>query len=126
MKVFYSFLFTILTLQYCLAFAPENHLSEPQEQRARKLFLEIKCPVCAGQVIESSQTEIAFELRKLVREQIIAGKNDEEIKSYLIEKYGDDILNSTPFNQKTALLWVLPMIFVIIGIWIIRNFSRKP
>jgi len=44
----------------------------------------------------------------------------------LIEKYGDDILNSTPFNQKTALLWVLPMIFVIIGIWIIRNFSRKP
>ena len=115
MKAFYSLLFAIFTLQYCLAFAPEDYLPEPQEQRARKLFLEIKCPVCAGQVIESSETEVAFALRKLVRSQIIEGKSDEEIRSYLVGKYGDEILNSAPFNKKTALLWFLPLVFAVIG-----------
>ena len=80
MKVFYSLFLLITTLQYCFALSPENHLPEPQEQRARELFLQINCPVCSGQVIESSDTKIAFQLRKLVREKIIEGKSNTEIK----------------------------------------------
>jgi len=125
MRIFYSLLFTILTFHHCFAFVPEKHLPEQQEQKARELFLQIRCPVCAGQVIDSSETEIAFELRKLVREQISAGKSDKEIKSYLIEKYGDDILNSPPFNTRNALLWILPSFFMIFGILVIWRFNQK-
>jgi cytochrome c-type biogenesis protein CcmH/NrfF len=125
MKVFYSFLFIIITSQHSFAISSESYLPEYQEKRARELFLQIKCPICDGQVIESSNTEIAFELRKLVRSKIIEGRTNKEIKFYFVEKYGDDILNSTPFNLKTALLWILPLIFVIIGILIIKNLSRK-
>lgn len=102
------------------AFAPEDHLSRPQEQRARNLFLQVKCPVCQGQVIESSDTEIAYQLRKLIRQKITQGKSDAQIKSYLIEKYSDDILVSAPINSKTFLLWFLPLIFAVFGVILLR------
>ena len=106
------------------ALTPETHLPEPQEQRARELFLQIKCPVCAGQVIESSNTEIAFQLRKLVREKIAEGKSDEEIKSYLIAEYGEDILNSPNFNLANIWLWILPLIFMVGGVWLLRRIVK--
>ena len=107
------------------ALTPENHLSEPQEQRARELFLQIKCPVCAGQVIESSSTEIAFQLRKLVREKIAEGKSDREIKDYLVAEYGEDILNSPNFNSSNIWLWVLPLIFVVGGVLLLKKIVKS-
>jgi len=107
------------------AFSPEAHISEPQEQRAHELFLQIKCPVCAGQVIESSGTEIAFQLRKLVREKIVEGKSDEEIKSYLVAQYGEDILNSPNFNLTNMWLWILPLIFMVGGAWLLRKIIKS-
>ncbi len=115
--------FVVFLFFVCNSFAlsPEAHISEPQEQRARELFLQIKCPVCAGQVIESSDTEISFQLRKLVREKIVEGKSDEEIKSYLVTHYGEDILNSPNFNFTNMWLWILPLMFMIGGAWLLRN-----
>jgi len=131
MKVFYN-----LAISLCVgvllfsslnsfALSPEQHLPEQQEQRARELFLQIKCPVCAGQVIESSDTQIAFQLRKLVREKIADGKSDEEIKSYLATEYGDDILNSPNFNFSNICLWVLPLIFVVCGVLFLRRITQN-
>jgi len=130
MKIYYNFftyfIFFIVFLASLNSFAlvPENHLPEQQEQRARELFLQIKCPVCAGQVIESSNTEISFQLRKLVREKIVAGKSDEEIKSYLVDEYGEDILNSPTSGLVNYLLWILPIIFILVGVFIIRKFTK--
>lgn len=123
MKIFCSFAFAIFIFlsHNCLAISPEQHLSDPEEQRARELFLQIKCPVCAGQVIESSETEIAAQLRKLVREKISAGESDEKIKEDLVQEYGDDILNSQPISGKNILLWVLPLAFVVGGVLIVRK-----
>ena len=115
------FLFFLLITKQSFALTPETHLPEPQEQRARELFLQIKCPVCAGQVIESSNTEISFELRKLVREKIVQGKSDEEIKTYLVAEYGEDILNSPNFNLKNICLWILPLIFMVGGVLLLKK-----
>jgi cytochrome c-type biogenesis protein CcmH len=109
----------------CFALVPENHLPEPQEQRARELFLQIKCPVCLGQVIESSNTEISFQLRKLVREKIVEGKSDKEIKVYLVAEYGEDIINSPTSSLINYLLWILPVIFILVGVLIIRKFTKS-
>lgn len=100
------------------ALSVEEHLSnEADEQRARKLFLEVRCLVCQGQVIESSDTEFSFEMRKLIRNKITQGKNDQEIKEELIAEFGEDILTSRRLNKSNLLLWVLPVIFAILPIF---------
>ena len=77
------------------------------------LFLEVRCLVCQGQVIENSNTEFSFEMRKLIRQKISDGKNDEEIKSELIKEFGTDILVYSDFGKNNFLLWLLPIIFGI-------------
>ena len=97
----------------------ENFLSKKDEDRAQKLFLQIKCLACQGQVIENSDTQIAFEMRKLIREQINSGLKNEEIKEKLVKEYGSQILTDPPFNIKTFYLWLLPILTFFFGFVII-------
>jgi len=107
-------------------FASENFLPEIQEQRAQRLFLQVKCLVCEGQVIENSNTQIALQMRKLIREKIIQGLSDQEIKDFLVKNYGDEILTSPPINHNSWLLWFLPLIaFVIFIIILVKKFKCK-
>jgi cytochrome c-type biogenesis protein CcmH len=99
-----------------LAMSPEEYLQREQEQRARELFLQVKCPICAGQVIESSDTQVAYQLRKLIRSKISEGQSNKEIKNYLVKKYGDDILNVPIANTRGFILYFLPILFLIFGI----------
>src|SRR6185369_6405265 len=72
------------------ALAQEAQLANPQlEQRARDLSREIRCVVCQSQSVADSDADIARELRVLIREQIAAGKSDQEIRDYLVARYGD-------------------------------------
>ena len=121
------FLFVVLTFlsSNAIAFIPEEHLSESEEKRAQALFLEVRCPVCAGQVIENSDSEISYQLRKLIRTKISEGKSDAEIKSYLISEFGDDIITSPPLNLSTIFLWLFPIIIAALGIIMIFKFTRK-
>lgn len=105
--------------------AAEEFLPQEQESRAQSLFLQVKCVVCEGQVIENSNSQVAFELRKLIREKIQSGLSNEQIKNDLVESYGPEILTSPPFNNQTILLWALPIIFSIFGLlFIYRNRSN--
>jgi cytochrome c-type biogenesis protein CcmH len=119
-----NFLFA-LSLLFPLAsyaLAPEARIAdETKEQRAMNLFLEVRCLVCEGQVIESSNTEFSLEMRKLIRRKIIEGKSDEEIRAELVQEFGADILNKVSGNND-FLLWLLPMIFALgVGLKLIRN-----
>jgi cytochrome c-type biogenesis protein CcmH len=92
---------------------PESRLEDEKlEQRASKLFLEIRCIVCNGQVIENSNSKFAYDLREYVRSKIKEGKNDEEIKAELISKFGEEIL-ITPSNKSKNILFLSPLIFAI-------------
>jgi cytochrome c-type biogenesis protein CcmH len=109
----------LLVINAAKLIAAEDFLPQQQESRAQSLFLQVKCVVCEGQVIENSNSQVAFELRKLIREKIQSGLNNEQIKSYLVESYGPEILTSPPFNNQTILLWALPIIFAIFGLFFI-------
>lgn len=92
------------------ALSPEEKLpNQKQEERAMNLFLQVRCLVCQGQVIENSDSEFSFQMRALIREKIAEGKSDEEIKDELVLKFGDDILTSN--NQKIVIFTLV--IFVI-------------
>ena len=115
MKLFLKITAFLLFLSYnSFALSPETHLAdESQEQRARNLFLEVRCLACEGQVIESSATEFSFEMRKLIRKKITEGKSDKEIKAELVTEFGEDILTSTDFGKNNFMLWLLPLLFAV-------------
>jgi cytochrome c-type biogenesis protein CcmH len=105
------FLFSFSTF----AFSPEVRLAdEAQETRAMNLFLQVRCLVCGGQVIENSNTEFSFEMRKLIRQKISEGASNEKIKTDLVQKFGGDILTEPSAKNGGFLLWCLPIIFAII------------
>lgn len=123
----------ILLISFVLLLSPLNVFSiEPDEilsdskleNRARNLSKGIRCLVCQNQSIDDSDSELAKDLRKIIRIKIVEGKEDKEINDFLVEKYGNFILMKPPFYSETFLLWSSPFIIVFIG-FIIIFFSLK-
>ena len=104
---------------------PDEILSDSKlENRAQNLSKGIRCLVCQNQSIDDSDSELAKDLRKIIRIKIVEGKKDKEINDFLVEKYGNFILMKPPFYSETFLLWSSPFIIVFIG-FIIIFFSLK-
>jgi cytochrome c-type biogenesis protein CcmH len=111
--------------------AQEAQLADPAlEQRARDLGREIRCVVCQSQSVADSDADIAQELRVLIREQIAAGKSDQEIRDYLVARYGDFVLFDPPFKASTYVLWLGPfaiLLFAAVGVAIFfRRRAKEP
>ena len=118
--------FILITL-FCLnanSLGVEERIADEKlEKRAQELFLEVRCIVCQGQVIESSNAEFSYEMRKHIRKQIISGNTNQQIKDDLIKEFGNDILLN-PNLEKEYLLWLLPLIIASIGLFLLY-FSFK-
>ena len=98
------------------AVLPEEQLKNPaQEARARELSKQLRCVVCQNQSIDDSDAPLARDLRVIVREQITAGKTDDQVMSYVVERYGNFVLMKPPFQLGTALLWLGPLLVTILG-----------
>ena len=95
---------------------PSEMLDDPaQEARARELSKEIRCLVCQNQSIDDSNAGLARDLRVLLRERIVAGDNDAEIKDFLVERYGDFVLLKPPVKMSTYVLWYGPLAVGVLG-----------
>ena len=105
---------------------PEEILiNKKNETRARNISKNIRCMVCQNQSIDESNAPLAKDLRILIRNKIKDGKKDEEIYKFLTHRYGDFILLKPPFKLNTLALWLLPFIFVVIGIFIVFSHNKK-
>ena len=105
---------------------PEEFLQNPkQEMRARNISKNIRCLVCQNQSIDDSSAPLAKDLRALIRIKVQENDTDEEIYKFLTDRYGDFILLKPPFKISTFLLWSLPFVFVIIGIFILFAHNKK-
>jgi len=129
-KKFFIF-FSIIILAQCInnySFAVEpNEIlkNEKQELRARNISKNIRCLICQNQSIDDSSAPIAKDLRILIRDKIKEGKNNDEIYNFLTERYGDFILLKPSFKLNTLALWILPFIFLILGILIVLFHNKK-
>ncbi|HEY8002677.1 MAG TPA: cytochrome c-type biogenesis protein [Phenylobacterium sp.] len=102
----------------CIAAAadPSERLPNPaQEARARAIFVEVRCLVCQNESIDDSEAELAHDLRRIVREQVKAGKSDAEIKQFLTDRYGEFVLLTPRFSLANLALWGGPFAVVIFG-----------
>ena len=105
---------------------PDEILQNPkQELRARNISKYIRCVVCQNQSIDESNAPLAKDLRILIRNQIKNGKNNKEIYEFLTDRYGDFILLKPAFKLNTLALWLLPFIFVLVGIFIVFFHNKK-
>ena len=109
----------MLTLLFSLLVAPavaqyvDQPLSDPVlEKQAQGLHKEIRCLVCQNQAIADSNAHLARQLRVIVRERLEAGDNNDDVKNYLVERYGDWVLMRPPFNASTLILWIAPFIIL--------------
>jgi cytochrome c-type biogenesis protein CcmH len=110
----------------CYSVEPDEFLQNPKkESRARNISKNVRCLVCQNQSIDESSAPLAKDLRILIRKKIEQGNSDEEIYSFLTERYGDFILLNPPFKIGTLLLWVLPFVFLAIGIFVIFLHNNK-
>ena len=120
-----QYIFHIL-IAYSLLLSSVYALNMDQEERANNLFKETRCLVCEGQNIYESNSDSAEDMKKLISEMIIDGNSDNEIKSFLVSRYGDWIIMTPPINQSTYFLWFSPIIILLIGIiFILRKFKKN-
>jgi cytochrome c-type biogenesis protein CcmH len=117
----------------CIAAAadPADRLADPvQEARARAIFADVRCLVCQNESIDDSEAELAGDLRKVVREQVKAGKSDAEIKRFLTDRYGEFVLMTPAFSWVNLALWGGPFAVVVLGAGLLltrlRNRSGEP
>ena len=97
-----------------------------QEARARALMEQLRCLVCQGQSIADSDAELAGDMRHLVRSRIAAGQSPDEVRSWLIERYGNWVSYKPPFEPATWPLWITPLVLLVAGAWLARGkFGRR-
>lgn len=114
-SIIMALLVVVLTVP-AFAVEPGEMLKDPAlEARARELSKEIRCLVCQNQSIDDSNAGLAKDLRVILRERLVAGDSDSDIKTFLVERYGDFVLLKPPVKAETLFLWYGPFAIGVLG-----------
>ena len=95
------------------------------EKRVMALAENLRCLVCQNESLAGSHADLAVDLRQQIREQMKAGKSDEEIIAYMTERYGDFVLFRPPVKISTYLLWFGPFLLLIAGVGVQLFYLKK-
>jgi cytochrome c-type biogenesis protein CcmH len=95
------------------------------QHRYDALTHELRCMQCQNQSIADSPVGLASDLRRDVREQLIAGKSDDEIRATMVDRYGKFILFRPPFDPSTAWVWLAPFVLLIVGVLVTVRIVRQ-
>lgn len=110
---------------------PDAHYANVQlkdvaKERAAKALMEsVRCLVCQGQSIADSDADMAGDMRALIRRKIDDGDTPDEVRSWLVERYGNWVTYDPPLDATTAALWAMPVLFVIMGMFLARGRFRR-
>jgi len=102
-----------------------DFVSDEQEKRYRQLIDEIRCPVCQGQSIGGSNADLSKTLRDQVKKMILNSQSDQEIKGFMVERYGEFVDFKPRLDLKNYILYFAPVVFLMIGVLVfIRSFYK--
>ncbi|WP_321576559.1 cytochrome c-type biogenesis protein [Sphingomonas sp. IC4-52] len=96
-----------------------------KEAKATALMATLRCLVCQGQAIVDSDADMAGDMRSLVRQRIAAGESADEVRDWLIARYGDYVTYDPPMSAVTIPLWLTPLALLGLGIWIASASFRR-
>ena len=117
----------LLTLSWSLLASdtPATFSDPALAARYEALLGELRCMVCQNQTLKDSHAELAQDLRDEVRHLLEKGDNDDEIRDYLVARYGDFVLYSPPLKGSTWLLWLGPFVLLVIAVTVVVKLSRR-
>jgi len=120
----------VLALALCpglsLAMDADSKLSDPvQQETYERLTHEVRCLVCQNQTIADSSAPLAGDLRREIRQMIAAGRSEAEVKTFLLDRYGDFVLYKPRFIATTAMLWLAPLLLLLIGGVAMRRILKR-
>ncbi len=107
------------------AIAPYEFSKDEYRQRYHKLAEQFRCPMCKNQNVVASDADIAGVIRDKVHELLEAGKSDEEIIDFMVQRYGYYVTYRPPVNSDTLFLWLLPVVLLLIGFAVVYKFISK-
>lgn len=95
---------------------PAELLPDPaQEQRAEVIGNQLRCLVCQNESIEQSDADLARDLRRIIRQRIVAGDSDTQIMDWMVNRYGNFVRLRPPFGGVTFVLWAAPALALLAG-----------
>ena len=121
----------VLAFSTLLVFAQEPLVfdSAEQEERYKNLTFELRCAVCQNQNLADSDAPLAHDLRNEIYKMMQEGKSDDEIKQFMVERYGDFVLYRPPVKGNTLALWLMPGVLLGVGaiavFFVVRNRNRR-
>ena len=95
------------------------------DKRVNALAEELRCLVCQNQTIAESNAPLAVDLRKEMREQLAKGASEQQVRDFMVARYGDFVLYRPPFKATTLALWLGPFALLLLGAWILRRVTRR-
>lgn len=95
------------------------------EKRLMKLSQELRCMVCQNETLAESQAPLAVDLRREIREQMQAGRSDQEVVAFLTERYGEFVLYRPPLKPTTYLLWFGPFLLLLFGMIVLYRYVNQ-
>lgn len=108
------------------AVEPNEVLSDPVlETRAREISKNLRCLVCRNENIDSSNADIARDLRLLVRERLLKGDSDTEVLAYIVARYGEYVLLKPPLTAKNLILWLIGPALLVLGLLLAGLYIKK-
>jgi cytochrome c-type biogenesis protein CcmH len=98
---------------FVLLSSPHNQTLDEQVQNVAS---QLKCPVCQGESVANSPALIAQQMRGVIRQQLQSGKSEQEVIAYFVDRYGEQIVWSPPWQGFTLLAWLMPIVLLLIGV----------
>lgn len=114
MKLFTKNILNLILKINFLVILLNSSVLASESLKPEDIYKEVRCVVCEGQSIYDSNSAIAEDMKKIIKEQLKLGKDKEEILNYLKSKYGEYIILTPAYNNKTIILWCGPVVFFII------------
>ena len=119
-------IFLILNFFFITTFIFSNQKNHELEKRFRELSSELRCLVCQNQSLLESDSELANDLKEIIYEKIYEGESNDQIKNFLVKRYGEFILFKPLFNGSNLVLWGAPLLsFILIAFIAIRKTTIK-
>lgn len=116
---------TRIVLLLCLLVLTAPAFADDLDARAKNINQKLRCLVCQNESIDTSQADLAADLRQVVRERLEAGDSDEAVITYIHDRYGDFVLMRPPVKPATLLLWAGPAFIFLGGGFLLWRFHKK-
>jgi cytochrome c-type biogenesis protein CcmH len=120
----------LILLVFCITPNLSAQIAQPiedplYEQRMKALTQQLRCLVCQNETLAESQADLAQDLRREIRDQMKAGKSDQEILAFLTQRYGDFVLYNPPIKATTYLLWFGPFVLLLAGTAVLYRYVKR-